>query len=413
MNKKYAFVLGNNTALSIAEIYEVLKRERIKFLALERSREILLIECSEINDKFMEDLGGTIKIIEMFHESRTDDIPDLIEPISKMIQSEKKSIKYRIGISVYDLNANKKPLSRATKSIYFLNINLKKNLKKEGTNLAFLKTKERALSSASVLKNKLVQDNGAEISLIVSGGQVLLGKTIAVQNIDLYTKLDVGRPKRDMVSGTTPPKLAKIMINLAGKGKDAVLCDPFCGSGTYVQEMILLGYNKVYASDISEKAVEDTAENISWLEREFIKKGARVKIFQADARKLSGEKDEKIDAVVSETYLGPPLTHAPDKQSLSETISEISSLFIDSIKEIKKVTANDTRLVMAIPVFNISGKKIFLPVEEDIEKSGYKIVNLLKGEKNISPNQYSERNTFIYSRPDQLVYREILVLEKK
>lgn len=415
MNKKYAFILGNNTALSVAEVYEVLKRKKVLFSVLDISKEAMLLECPDLKDTTdLKDFGGTIKIVEIFSETEKDDIPGLVTLISEMISKDpKKSKKYRVGISVYDLNAEKKSIYRVKKSINFLNINIKKSLKEKDVNISFIRTDKRALSSASVLKNKLTRENGKEICLFVQSKSISLGKTIDVQNIDLYTKLDIGRPQRDLVSGTTPPKLAKIMINLAGKDAGATMIDPFCGSGTFIQEMLLLGYKKIYSCDISEKAIKDTEENLKWLEKEVSLDTSSVEIFRYDAKKLS-ERFERptVDAVVTETYLGPPLRSVPSDTELSEISKELSSLFASVLMELGKIIKESGRIVMAIPLFNQKGRKVFLPIEKSIKDAGFKTVNLLKEGKYTNPGQFSQRETLIYSRLDQLVFREIIVLEK-
>lgn len=99
---------------------------------------------------------------------------------------------------------------------------------------------------------------------------MLLGKqfvavTLAVQDFEEYRFLDFGRPQRDMVSGSMPPKLAKIMLNLSGVKIDQAILDPFCGSGTMIQQALLLGFTNIVGSDASPKAVEDTKKNLNWL----------------------------------------------------------------------------------------------------------------------------------------------------
>ena len=80
------------------------------------------------------------------------------------------------------------------------------------------------------------------------------------------SRLDFGRPARDDFSGMLPPKLAQIMINLAQvQNPEALIIDPFCGSGTILSEALLMGYKDLLGSDISPKAIADTYKNISWI----------------------------------------------------------------------------------------------------------------------------------------------------
>ena len=410
--KKYAFILGRNTALSVAEILEVLKREQQEFRIISFSKEVLILEATGIGADFIRGLGGTIKISDVFGEAGKPG--DILPAISNYLKTQIKDSakKYHLGLSIYRLTGGKKTgekLFRGLKSVY---INLKNEFKGEGYKLAFTQIKGRSLNSASVLKNKLIGESGAEICLIAGKNKIFLARTVNVQDVDFYSKIDFGRPVRDVISGTTPPKLAMIMVNLAGKSKDSVFLDPFCGSGTYLQAMKLLGYEKIYGTDKSEKAISDSEKNMDWLAHEFALDISSVNIFQADARELLRKIDGKVDAVVAEGYLGPPLRKEATETEIHEISTELLSLYKKALAEIKKIIAENARIVLALPIFYSKGKKHFLDIEPILDRAGYKIVDLFEGVSGFSEEEVSRRGTFIYSRPDQRVFREILVLEK-
>ena len=80
-----------------------------------------------------------------------------------------------------------------------------------------------------------------EIVVIKGHDKVFIGKTVAIQDIENYTKRDYERPARDAKTGMLPPKLAQIMINLGGLTKidhdqeethavQHTLYDPFCAA---------------------------------------------------------------------------------------------------------------------------------------------------------------------------------------
>ncbi len=58
------------------------------------------------------------------------------------------------------------------------------------------------------------------------------------------------------------------MINLSGAKPDDYLWDPFCGTGTVLQEAALIGVN-AYGSDLSDKMISYTTENMNWVEKTF------------------------------------------------------------------------------------------------------------------------------------------------
>ncbi len=258
--------------------------------------------------------------------------------------------------------------------------------------------------------------DGIEGVIVVSKKNILIGKTIAVKDIYLYNKLDMGRPVRDIVSGTTPPKLAKIMINLTCKNFDALMVDLFCGSGTILQEMLLLGYKNVIGSDISQKAIDDTKKNLNWLNQNFIKNGAKYKIYQADARATNKFlKPNTVDAVVSEGYLGPPLRAYLKTDQLNKLIADLSNLYCSVFENLYKILKKDGVVVLALPIFKTRDNLRLLPIMKGVKSSGFKIFNPLNTLNNRVQGFYkyfTERESIIYSRPDQLVLREIIVLKK-
>lgn len=413
---KYIFILGTNPALSIAEILSVLKKKR-EFEIIAFSEEVLYIQCNQIESSLIDRLGGTIKIIKVIDNIKREcyDSDITINSISKIIKKNFDSSERKIhfGISIYDLGGPKKMLFRLNKSLKYLYINLKKICKQKGIKLAFLNIKDRQLSSASVLKNELTGPEGLEISLVVNGGDILVGRTISVQDIDKYSHMDVGRPVRDTLSGTTPPKLAKIMINLSEKPSNDLMLDPFCGSGTYLQEMYLLGYRNIIGTDISEKAVKDTRMNLKWLLDQSNDEKTKIEVYKSDVKDISNHvKNNSVSAVVSEVYLGPPLRDYLAEEKLNNLMNELTELYASALKELSKIVKDGGVIVLALPIFKTKKGNKLLPLLDGIKESGLKIENSL-GDREDKLNKYfTNRHTIIYSRPDQLVLREIIVLKK-
>lgn len=247
---------------------------------------------------------------------------------------------------------------------------------------------------------------GVELLLIKDKDNVFIARTLAVQEFEKYSKRDYGRPARDVKSGMLPPKLAKMMINLARVSVDKKIIDPFCGSGTILQEALLMGYQDVWGSDVSPKAVKDTQTNLKWLNQPF---DYKERIKQIDATRLSDYFEaDYFDAIIAEPYLGPPLRGRETEREIKEVINELSELYLRFFVQAKLVLKSGGAIVIIFPVFVLNNKKLFLPILEKIQKIGWQTKNPLPEDWGF---EATERNSIVYFRPEQRVQREILVFK--
>jgi len=362
---QYVFILGHNPKLSVAEILALLPNAKI----IKETDSFLILENDEINcDDFLNRLGGTIKIGRVISDKIDDKL--IIETL-KQVQGDSK---IKFGLSYYDCKLNN------------LGLEIKKELKTLGINSRLVTSKDKALSSVIVTKNKVNE-------FLILGNEYL-AETCAVQDFKGYGKRDFGRPVRDMLSGSMPPKLAKIMINLTQAPKGTTLLDPFCGSGTLLQEALLLGY-KVIGTDLSVKAIKDSKENLAWFEKEF--KLNKYKILLSDVIDLS-KNIKSVDAIVTEPYLGPPLKGNETEKKIKDIISELSTLYIEAFGEFKKVLSRDGKIAIVIPAFRVGKEILELPIIEQIKNMGFIQVN---------------RDKLIYSREGQKVWRQIYIFKQQ
>ena len=265
------------------------------------SDQALILALAEIDArKVMARLGGTIKIGEVLAETREK---NLIVEILKILKPADKKIIF--GLSQYGLSQPK------------LGAAIKKKLKERGAKARWVVSNPPVggsaikLSSADVVLSGLLK-KGVELLLIKDKDNVFIARTLAVQEFEKYSKRDYGRPARNVKSGMLPPKLAKMMINLARVSVDKKIIDPFCGSGTILQEALLMGYQDVWGSDVSPKAVKDTQTNLKWLNKPF---DYKERIKQIDATRLSDYFEaDYFDAIIAEPYLGPPLRGGKRKE---------------------------------------------------------------------------------------------------
>jgi tRNA G10 N-methylase Trm11 len=415
---KYFFVLGNNPALSAAEIISVLGTEEEARVV---SGSILILENPATDSqKLIKRLGGTIKIGVINSEVNRHDNEKIKQAMLNIIEEdleEKGEVsKYCFGISHY---------GKSKLPVFPIGLTIKKTLKQNGVSCRLVTSKEKTLSSVVVEQNNLTRQ-GIELVLIEEAGTMYVGRTEAVQDFKNLSFRDFGRPDRDDASGMIPPKLAQIMINLSGispllskegsgggwspllskEGLGVVLLDPFCGSGTVLMEAALIGFKNLIGSDISPKAISDSKSNFSWIEKNFKIKAATPDLFEISATAVSQKiKANSVDAIVTEPYLGPQRGN-PDPL---KTKMELEKLYSAALREFKKILKPDGRVVMIFPVRAEGSRPDFHFMSPNLD--GWQVINPLP--ENLQQTLHTtRRGTIVYGRPGQKVYREIVVLKK-
>jgi len=393
---QYYFILGINPELSIAEIKAVLERFKYEFTDVDSSDQVYIIKTTQkLNiEQINQQLGGTIKIGQIMGEMTK--IDQFTEQFLKLIKVD--SGKLHFGFSLYSLNSKIK-LKKFHQKLRPLAMEIKRILREEqNLNSRWVVSKEPNLSSVIVKKNQLLK-YGSEFCFFIKDKKIIFGQTLAVQLFEEFGQRDYTRPGRDELSGMLPPKLAKIMLNLAKiSSSESVVLDPFCGSGTIIQEALLTGYINIIASDISAKAIKDTESNLNWLKEKYSLKNINVKMFEIDARKISDQlKANSIDYIITEPYLGPPLKGNESEQEIKSNITELENLYIKALQEFYKIIKDKAVIVIIFPQFIIKNKVYFLQISDQIKKIGYK---------------KTDQQDLIYQRPNQKVIRTIRILQK-
>jgi tRNA G10 N-methylase Trm11 len=312
--------------------------------------------------------------------------------------------KITLGISVFGFAVSPRDVQQT-------GIILKSALKKSGTSLRLIPNVTPILNSATSHHNKLgLSANKVELMIIRgSDGKIVIAESTGAQNITALAARDQGRPKRDAFVGMLPPKLAQIMINLAGPLQTPDLAtsdltqprvlDPFCGTGVILQEALLLGYG-AYGTDIAEKMIRFSRDNLNWLQEEYHMSGHWY-LHEGDA--IDTQWQQPISAVVAESYLGQPFSAPPSPAKLTEVRGNCNHIISDFLKNLTPQIASGTPLTIAIPAWKDTfGGFTHLPLIDQLEKLGYSRVEF----KTISNDQ------LLYYREDQVVARELLVLKK-
>ncbi len=414
-------ILGRQPGLSLAELEVLFGAERITKLSDQAA--LIDDEAPDVNK-----LGGSIKIIENVYRFEASNWQQTTSMITKFIKDHTLNYgkgKMNIGLSVYD-DATAKP-----KDIQKYLINTKKEMRSAGLSVRVIPNKKVELNSAQVLHNKLTAEKNAEFVLIKTNKNNMywIGRTHSVQDIEALARRDQGRPKRDSRVGMLPPKLALMMVNLGSTRRETgvgsqtlaiaglnehkqeisdntskTILDPFCGTGVVLQESLLLGYN-VYGTDLEQRMIEYTNDNLQWLVNNHLGgdpafQPPAIQLEQGDARYHKWTKP--LDTVICETYLGPPMSSAPAPDKLAVVRSEVNSLLKTFLRNIHKQLDLGASLCVAVPAWRVGGKILHLNLLDDLEKLGY-TRRVLK---------HASNEELIYRRPNQTVAREILILER-
>lgn len=327
MFQKYFFVLGNTPDLARAEVKALLQHTELFY---EPPVLILEFEGKIPFDQF----GGVVKIGEIIESD-----------ISIFLKSSgQKSVDF--GISNYGIDSGLRRNDEKT---------IKRELQEFGIKARFVLPKkgEEILSSVVVRKQLLT-----EFLLF----DKIIAKTVWTQDFEDWGVRDFGRPAIDPHIGMLPPKVARMMLNIARPGK---ILDPFCGVGTILAEA-----QDAIGSDINPVQIGKTRKNLQWLGKNF-------PLYVADARKIIVP---PVDAIVTEPFLGPA------------DIKVLEQLYYDCFKHWLTILKPGGRVVIATP-FPIDPDRIGVDKQKLM---GYSLV----------------AGPFMYFRPQAKVKRFIWHIQK-
>lgn len=417
-------ILGRQPLIGCAELEAVYGAEKVKLI----TDNVAMVGGTI---KHPEYLGGTIKVATQLATVPSTNWRKVADTSAKLLPGLVANMegKIKLGVSSYGLPVTPRDLTA-------IGLRLKTELKKHDRSSRVIPNKDPALSSAHVLHNHLTGDRGVEFVFVRDGDQTIIARTTHEQDIEAYAKRDHGRPMRDAYVGMLPPKLAQTMINLASAATGAAevsetsafpagakqdinnhmalsgvdetsddsaasqkrLLDPFCGTGVVLQEAALMGMS-VYGTDVSEKMIRYTRDNLVWLEDTHDVKPDKY-FHEADATDTTWQ--QPIDLVVCEGFLGRPISHMPLRETLDQIMHESNAIMKDFLKNIAPQLKSGTPLCVAVPAWHVNGQVIHLAMLDKIEAYGYERVSFT----------HATNDNLLYYREDQIVARELLVLKR-
>ncbi len=411
-------ILGRQPAIGLAELESLYGAKNI----IPLGETAALVE-SEVD---FARLGSTIKcgeLITTVDSTNPQKVFDFCRRALPEYVSDFPDGKIKLGVSLYGLSM---PLEKINANA----LTLKKVIRGTGRSVRVVPNTDMQLSSAQTLHNAMTSPVGLELLFVKNGTQTYIGRVTHVQDIDSYTLRDRGRPKRDAFVGMLPPKLAQTIINLAvgpiNKSLDArdlsldelpgsrlqtldsTVLDPFCGTGVILQEAALMGYG-AYGTDISEKMVRYSRDNMNWLFEKFAIH-ADVRYETADATThtwhipSSPVPHPPSLFIAAEGYLGQPIGgQHPTPEKLQEIIHSGNVIVRGFLKNIAPQLAPGTRLCIAVPAWSIDNTLYQLPALNELSELGFERVSFT----------HAQNSELIYRRDDQPTGRELLVLTKK
>lgn len=381
----YLFLLGRMHEIAFVELEVVLKRFQSNITVQPLTEEVVSAEFSSPIDPqaLMDTLGGTIKIMECVKTLATNNTPEIHAVCLELLKdSSQEGQKLQFAIAEFG-RKNAKRVSADE---------LKDDLKAESISARYVDGERQGLGAAQLLHHRIV-----ELNIVRANDKTLIAKTVAIQDIDAWSVRDFDKPYRDPKKGMLPPKLARMMVNLAVGSKDPstqVIFDPFCGSGTVLMEAMMLGA-KAIGSDLDRTAVHGAGENLAWFCKTF-QKPANYILSVQDATQVSLlETKERIDAIVTEPFLGRP---NPKPAMFDNIIKGLEKMYLGVLKRWTGVLKKGGAVALVVPSF-VDGERVkTLDILIDrLETLGYT----------------REKGPLLYTRPKTVVQRNINVYRMK
>lgn len=384
--KHYLFVLGRTPKLASLELDAVAS-------SITHLRSDIILGDSQLSPlSLMQTLGGTLKVSEVVYAGNLPTISDIDEILSKEVRENKLVF----GMSTY---SETEPIS-----VQMLRA-LKEGFVSRGIHTRFIQSKHgTSLSSVVIAKQKVT-----ELVIIETSDTWYVGVTQAVQDFEQWNERDFSRPFSDPKNGMLPPKVARMIVNIAkstlvksmGKIESPILLDPFCGTGTILSEALIMGW-RVIGADISKAAIERTQKNVAWARSRYALKDAQMTFYGHDATHISERITSPVHAIVTEPYMGNTNASSYGKvvelAKAKNIVKGLEKLYIGCLREWSTILIKGGVIVIALPQYVIGKETVFVKkVIDRCENLGYTLL--------VGPIEYG--------RPDAVVRREFYIFQKK
>lgn len=384
---KHFLLFGSHPELSLAEAKAVLGNG-IEYV----SDAAGIIDSGSFDAAGLQErLAGTVKLGDLILETGGTDLPALAAKLADQIEARPRADRVLFGLTLVGSSKDKARWKK-------LPIELKRALQERGRSVRWVTGDKGDLSPAAVAKLALTTEGYDFVVLL--GKEIRVGLTTQVQNADRWSERDYGRPFRDAKTGMLPPKLARMMVNLSGFSS-GILLDPFCGGGAVLMEAAMLfPHAGLVGADIDAKQVNGAKRNFEWLKAEgFVEKAVMPDWIISPAQQIDGKLEQGVNAVVSEGYLGKPLSGNETPSELQANKREVEKIWIESLPAIGRALKPGGRLVCVWPSFVTKTGPVNTGADAAAKAAG--LVRVTGPLAYGRADQRLVRNLFVYEKTEQ------------
>lgn len=396
----YLFLLGRDNNLSKLEIAIYLHKHNISYSVIVNSERYLILDFIKEQNfvNLTKELGGLVRVAKVY--LATSKIKANSEIIDKLDFNTPKKFNYTISsinISESELEIVEDLLKQSfkeekAKAVYKKPISHSKKKSKE--NINYIANPDNYFSWKINL--------GMELFIVKDNNKFYFAKTFSCFNPRDNIFKDKNRPAiKEMYN--TSFRLVSIMINLLGLSKDKTIVDPFCGTGTFLIEGLIKGYN-VIGIDNDKEMIDASNKNVSWAIKEF-NINNKFKLIKADSSKAKFS----ADACVFEPYMGPFLKKALNLEKAKTIVKELNGIYFDIFSTLYANLPKKARVVCILPEFKTFDNKV-LPINRAVyEKNGFSLVDVA-----LINSSLDLINPIPYTTPSgSMINRKIYILEKR
>ncbi len=376
----FYFQLGSTPELSFKELELILPQSQLDRLLID----LVKINLPDIQtaNQLIKILGGTVKILQ--ERSILDPGCHQDQIVTRLAELIADQHPHTFAIAEWGRDHLPKIEPAEIKNL----------IRDRGLNLSYKEQTRHGLSASLLLHHPDI----FELVVIQTQTQTIIAQSVAVQNIDEWTKRDRSKPYFDRKKGMLPPKVARMMVNLA-LGEQALtnqlvqtaIYDPFCGSGTILLEALMLGW-PVIGSDIDPEAVRGTQKNIAWLKQAYqLSPSLTTHVFIQDATHVQiSDFSHPIQYLVAEPFLGKP---TPRETEVANIFKGLEKLYLGMFKRWQSIFAAGAEIVLVMPLVETS-------------KHTYNLEGLIDKLANLGYTTVFK--PIVYKRPQAIVQRQIV-----
>lgn len=383
---KCLFALGRDNELAKLEVVSILKQTEFDYALIAEGRNYLIIDLKEkINiNALMDRLAGTVRVAEVIGEVDKAENFDF--------EKSDLYLPSKLNYLIHSLDNDRQAESELDSAFKKFCRQFKIRAVSKGND-------KEIVSPASYRSWKL--DEGLELLCASQSNKVFIAHSIASPDPDIFQAKDNERPARKFTHGTSF-RLAQIMINILDTPFTGTVVDPFCGTGTFLIEGMIKGYNMI-GIDIEQSLINASEQNLNWAKKKFH--------LQAECKLICGDSTKenfKSDGCVFEPYMGEFLKKLPGLEKAKESVRKLEKFYSSVFNNLVKNLNKDAKIVCILPYFTTFDKKKVYLSNEFFAHLPFKHSDLKKdfGLDIKNPIEY-------FTPSGSLINRQVHILEKK